>query len=656
MSSIENDLNEIKPIQRIIHLKEDNAITTEDKPIKPSIENKTKGANIQEIGNKLMTKIVTKQSMKGPIKVITIGRSNNVQSIPYQNCQVSTSLNTMQNESIRNDGFSNSNHKIQIITKHMNTINNGIIPITTPIIKEFRTNNYNINTDITNNVKMKNIKVFSNSSPQTYPGISMGNIASHAPFKKTKLSFDEPKITHNSQKPTIMKKYLSNGHLSCPKLKTNDSKKFHGSEKICKGLRHFSRKVCEKVQQKGTTTYNEVADELISELNEFAGFSPDPGCEYKNIRRRVYDALNVLMAMNIITKEKKEIKWVGLPTTSLQECASLENECRVRYERILSRRSKLRELIIQHVALKNLIKRNADEESKNGPPLQSTTVKLPFICLSTEKSTIIDCSISNDKTEYIFKFNQNFQVHDDVEILRQMGLAKGMDFELDSKDEDIKNILNMMPPSMSDFIKGSDLFDSTPLMFKNTFQSGFLSILYSIGNKPLQIWEKKVRNGHIKRITDNDIQSLVLEIVGSNVSTTYITCPNDPKKTLGIKLPFLVMIIKNMKKYFTFEVQVVDDKNVRRRFRASNYQSTTRVKPFICTMPMRLDDGWNQIQFNLSDFTRRAYGTNYIETLKVQIHANCRIRRVYFSDRLYSEEELPPEFKLYLPVQKGQQV
>ena len=66
-------------------------------------------------------------------------------------------------------------------------------------------------------------------------------------------------------------------------------------------------------------------------------------------------------------------------------------------------------------------------------------------------------------------------------------------------------------------------------------------------------------------------------------------------------------------------LKVLDDKNVRRRFRASNYQSTTRVKPFICTMPMRLDEGWNQIQFNLSDFTRRAYGTNYIETLRVQV-------------------------------------
>jgi hypothetical protein len=66
---------------------------------------------------------------------------------------------------------------------------------------------------------------------------------------------------------------------------------------------------------------------------------------------------------------------------------------------------------------------------------------------------------------------------------------------------------------------------------------------------------------------------------------------------------------------------------------------------------MRLDDNWNQIQFNLSDFTRRAYGTNYVETLRVQIHANCRVRRIYFSDRLYTEEELPAEFKLYLPAQ-----
>jgi hypothetical protein len=73
-------------------------------------------------------------------------------------------------------------------------------------------------------------------------------------------------------------------------------------------------------------------------------------------------------------------------------------------------------------------------------------------------------------------------------------------------------------------------------------------------------------------------------------------------------------------------------------------------------MPLRMDDGWNQIQFNLADFTKRAYGTNYVETLRVQVHANCRLRRIYFSDRLYSEEELPPEFKLYLPMQQVRDV
>ena len=48
----------------------------------------------------------------------------------------------------------------------------------------------------------------------------------------------------------------------------------------------------------------------------------------KNIRRRVYDALNVLMAMNIISKDKrkKEIKWIGLPNNSLIEQQHLEEQ------------------------------------------------------------------------------------------------------------------------------------------------------------------------------------------------------------------------------------------------------------------------------------------------------------------------------------------
>jgi transcription factor Dp-1 len=44
----------------------------------------------------------------------------------------------------------------------------------------------------------------------------------------------------------------------------------------------------------------------------------------KNIRRRVYDALNVLMAMEIISKDKKDIQWRGLPKTSMNDIEELK--------------------------------------------------------------------------------------------------------------------------------------------------------------------------------------------------------------------------------------------------------------------------------------------------------------------------------------------
>ncbi|XP_057462129.1 transcription factor-like protein DPB isoform X4 [Actinidia eriantha] len=102
-----------------------------------------------------------------------------------------------------------------------------------------------------------------------------------------------------------------------------------GGDKSGRGLRQFSMKVCEKVESKGRTTYNEVADELVAEFADpsHSLTSPDQQqYDEKNIRRRVYDALNVLMAMDIISKDKKEIQWRGLPQTSLNNIEELKSE------------------------------------------------------------------------------------------------------------------------------------------------------------------------------------------------------------------------------------------------------------------------------------------------------------------------------------------
>lgn len=158
-------------------------------------------------------------------------------------------------------------------------------------------------------------------------------------------------------------------------------------------------KVCEKVREKGTTSYNEVADELVSEFTNSPLNSSlaDQQYDQKNIRRRVYDALNVLMAMNIISKEKKEIRWIGLPTNSMQECMQLQKEKQKKIESIRKKTRDLQCLIMNQISFKNLAQRNMEMEKAHGPPAPNSYIHLPFIVVSTNRKTVIDCSISNDK-------------------------------------------------------------------------------------------------------------------------------------------------------------------------------------------------------------------------------------------------------------------
>jgi hypothetical protein len=109
---------------------------------------------------------------------------------------------------------------------------------------------------------------------------------------------------------------------------------------IDKGLRHFSAKVSAKVEEKGCTTYNEVADELVREFD----FDLEK-CDHKNIRRRVYDALNVLMAIDIIQKDKKEIRWLGLPNQNVDDLRALEGERAAIQQRIAEKTRGLREVL-----------------------------------------------------------------------------------------------------------------------------------------------------------------------------------------------------------------------------------------------------------------------------------------------------------------------
>jgi transcription factor Dp-1 len=190
-----------------------------------------------------------------------------------------------------------------------------------------------------------------------------------------------------------------------------------------KGLRHFSMKVCEKVESKGRTTYNEVADELVAEYStsEYAG---EQQFDEKNIRRRVYDALNVLMAMNIISKEKKDITWQGLPQgpdSSMQALQADKTRIRLRMDK---KNTHLAELVQQHEALLALLARNGDARRRGVEPPPEQRIALPFILVQTDAGTHVEVAMTPDRQVVHLDFNQaQFQIYDDAHVLSNLQLV-----------------------------------------------------------------------------------------------------------------------------------------------------------------------------------------------------------------------------------------
>merc|ERR1711997_675778 len=108
---------------------------------------------------------------------------------------------------------------------------------------------------------------------------------------------------------------------------------------------------------------------------------------------------------------------LGLPTNSIQEANGLELDRAKRIDRIKAKTQQLQDLILQQIAFKNLVERNKEREKREGPPAPNSAIQLPFIIVNTSKKTVIDCSISNDKMEYLFNFDDTFEIHDDMEVL-----------------------------------------------------------------------------------------------------------------------------------------------------------------------------------------------------------------------------------------------
>jgi transcription factor Dp, invertebrate len=187
-----------------------------------------------------------------------------------------------------------------------------------------------------------------------------------------------------------------------------------------RGLRQMSVKICEKVKASGTTTCSEVAEELLHIIKrEQADGSEGKTCDDKNIRRRLYDALNVLEAVNVIEKDNKDVTWRGMPEDDLGEYNRLAAEHEKRMQVIRQKDDELRERLVQHIAYQNLVRYN---KRRAHIARAAKQIPLPFVIMNSNPYAEVHCDATRDMSHMMVEVNAPFALHDDNSILRHMGL------------------------------------------------------------------------------------------------------------------------------------------------------------------------------------------------------------------------------------------
>lgn len=262
-----------------------------------------------------------------------------------------------------------------------------------------------------------------------YSSILSNNTTSHSAISTNS--------THANNNTSMNKKTSS---TASKKLSAAEKTSEPGKKRLAKGLRHFSLKVCHKVEQQQITTYNKVADELVSDMSKqtqlidgtsILSTADIKAYDEKNIRRRVYDALNVLMAMGIIQKSKKTITWCGLPN-NIQHNIVLENErTNTIQTNIYEKKLKLISLLIEYICINNLIKHNrvrnndtinTDNTSTNDNESMVRAYN-PFVFVRYPCNSTINIEQNTDKSFVKLESTNNAIDTTSDKLLQELGYA-----------------------------------------------------------------------------------------------------------------------------------------------------------------------------------------------------------------------------------------
>jgi hypothetical protein len=172
-----------------------------------------------------------------------------------------------------------------------------------------------------------------------------------------------------------------------------------------KKLIYLSRKVLDRLQTCSSTTGNSIAKDIINELP-----SSLSDTDFKNVQRRVYDALNVLHALDIVSKVRNEIRFQG--RVNWRDMKELSAKISVKREAAVCKLHKLTELFLHLTALHSLVSRNMQ--------LTEAKPKVYLPCLVIKLSSKFSVNLSSEQAQ--LRTEQPAELINDTQLLSRLGL------------------------------------------------------------------------------------------------------------------------------------------------------------------------------------------------------------------------------------------
>lgn len=386
------------------------------------LENQKNSANFQNLSTKSNSLVTNKFTIN---QCATIRKSSQV----FDNNECISNFENSKSLPKSNSGFHISDYKDffsqkNILDEEKKTLNNeSIEKHKNPLVINDQENSNTLNqSSLKNNINTLPNNIQSNFFNDCNTNNNKNNNNLNYSFNSKNLSSEKQCSENLVDQGSKEIKGNSNNEISKNNIR-NDNKeeklKKGGSKKSqALGLKEISNKVKKIMKNSAVTTYRNISDSIIKEENI------KDTQESKNIRRRIYDSLNVLKALDLFKSSTNNPKAYEWSTTENLDEILLEKQKEVEIQQTInySKKNKKDEILFKIKTIKNIINRNKLSKDNQDDNKETNEKRFfpPFLVINSIKTNSnVACIYDNDLKRLHVSDQMPIMLHGDHDVFKK---------------------------------------------------------------------------------------------------------------------------------------------------------------------------------------------------------------------------------------------